>query len=352
MKNERLLDALEKIDEELIIEAAPGNKPPKKTNNRVWMKWGAMAACVLLIVGVTRPYMNKYGGQAEEAESESFVVSEEGKLENNVINDVTSDTSERNVAGEGGANLETLQRMEEIKIKIDEMLPDGFIGTIEVGNDLFKAGEQITIIAQDNISVVQKDGSIFDYDELEPNIPDSNLAIGSSVWVGFQKFDYVVGNGKYNQIFAYHVVERDESYATDNEPMEELTLEEAVSDAKFGNLFPATILDGYVLQDTVAVLNDTVLVANFYNEALSDELTIRIASQEWFYNQKKDLVQNTVMYREKDGASYIYIAGGENIVQYTFSKTDIADNEKFYDMVYSASYFDECIDYPDNDISE
>ena len=33
MKNERLLDALEKIDEELIEEAAPGNKPPKKKAN-------------------------------------------------------------------------------------------------------------------------------------------------------------------------------------------------------------------------------------------------------------------------------------------------------------------------------
>ena len=39
MKNERLLDALEKIDEELIEEAAPGNKPPKKkTKNMAWMK--------------------------------------------------------------------------------------------------------------------------------------------------------------------------------------------------------------------------------------------------------------------------------------------------------------------------
>ena len=207
MKNERLLDALGKIDEELIAEAAPGNKPSKKSNSVVWMKWGTMAACALLIVGVTTLYVNKYGGQAEEPETESYVAKEEGKPESNVINDVTSDTSEQNVAGVGGDNLETLQHMEEIKIKIDEMLPDGFIGTIEVGNDLFKAGNQISVIAQDNVTVVQKDGSIFAYDELEPNIPDSDLAIGSSVWVGFQKYDYVEGNGKYNQIFAYHIAQ-------------------------------------------------------------------------------------------------------------------------------------------------
>ena len=341
MKNERLLDALEKIDEELIEEAAPGNKPPKKkAKTATWVKWGAMAACALVIVGVGIPYYNKYGGKPEEP-----------MLEGN-ISDITSNGGVQEEAGEGETNLVTMTHMAEIKVKIDEMFPDGFRGTIEVGTDLFKAGEQITIVAQDNVTVVQKDGSIFAYDEIEPNIPDSDLEIGSSVWVGFQKYDYTEGNGKYNQIFAYHVDERDDSTVIDIEPMMELTLEEAVSDVKFGNLFPVTILDGYVLQDAVAVFNDTVLVANFYNEALGDEMTIRIASQEWFYNQKKDLVQNTVMYREKDGASYIYIAGGENIVQYTFSKTDIADNEQFYDMVYSASYFSECIDYPDIDVSE
>ena len=345
MKNERLLDALEKIDEELIEEAAPGNKPPKKkTKNMVWMKWGAMAACALVIIGVGAPLLFNHDGAITGGKPE------EPELEGNF--DTTSDGKVQDEAGVGETDLVTLANMQEIRVRIDEMFPDGFRGTIEVGSDDFKEGEQITIVVQDNVTVVQQDGSIFDYDELEPNIPDSDLEVGNSVWIGFQKFDYVAGNGKYNQIFAYHVVERDDSIATDNEPMEELTLEEAVADEKFGNLFPANILDGYVLQDTVAVLNDTVLVASFYNATLGDELTIRIASREWFSSQKRDLVQNTVLYRDKDGASYIYIAGGENIVQYTFSRTDIADNEQFYDMVYSASYFSECIDYPDIDVNE
>ena len=346
MKNERLIDALEKVDEDLIMEAAPGNKPPKKkAKTTAWVKWGAMAACAVVIVGIGIPFIFSGdrnlsgGGEAEEP-----------RLEGN-ISDVTSDLKVEAEAGEEEES-ETMAYMAEIRIKIDEIFPDGFRGTIEVGTDLFKEGEQVTVVAQDNVTVVQKDGNIFDYDELEPNVPESDLAVGSSVWVGFQKYDYAEGNGKYNQIFAYHVVERDDSMATDNEPMVELSLEEAVLDAKFGNLFPVNILEGYVLQDTVAVLNDTVLVANFRNADLGDDLTIRIASQEWFYNQNKDLVQNKVLYRDKDGASYIYIAGGENMVQYTFSKTDIADNEKFYDMVYSAAYFSECIDYPDIDVSE
>ena len=36
-------------------------------------------------------------------------------------------------------------------------------------------------------------------------------------------------------------------------------------------MFPSSILNGYVLQDTVTILNHTVLVASFYNEELEDE---------------------------------------------------------------------------------
>ena len=56
MKNERILDALEKVDEELIVEAAPGNKPPRK-NSMNWVRWGTVAACVVLIVGLGAPQL-------------------------------------------------------------------------------------------------------------------------------------------------------------------------------------------------------------------------------------------------------------------------------------------------------
>ena len=210
MKSERLLDALEKIDEELIEEAAPGNKPPKqKAKNAIGVKWGAMAACVCLIVGIGAVSLLNYDGVTTGGEPET-----EGNFDTTGIEGIEEE------AGVGEDNLVTLTYMEEIKVRIDEMLPDGFIGTIEIGNDLFKVGKQISIIAQDNVTVVQKDGSIFDYDELEPNIPESDLKIGSSVWVGFQKYDYIEGNGKYNQIFAYHIAERNDGIAVDGECME------------------------------------------------------------------------------------------------------------------------------------
>ena len=345
MSEEKLFDAFGQIEEEFIEEADPERKKntSKTIRRNVWVTWGATAACVVLLVGIAIPQLVEKRAVTGAPELP--------QLEGN-ISDVTAEEEEAE-AGMAGEPT-TLTHMTEIQIRIEEMLPDGFVGTIEVGTDIFKAGTQISVIAQDNVTVVQKDGSIFVYDEMEPNIPESDLAIGNLVWVGFQKYDYIDGNGKYNQIFAYHVVDRNDSAATDVEPLEELSMEDAAVDERFGNLFPTSILEGYGLQDTVAILNDTVLVASFYNENLEDELTIRIAAQEWFRNQQNDLKLNTVMYREKSSGTecYIFIAGEENIVQYTFSKTDIAKNEKFYDMVYSASYFSGCIDYPDIDVKE
>ncbi|MBQ2883220.1 MAG: hypothetical protein IJE43_05530 [Alphaproteobacteria bacterium] len=79
MKNERLFEALEKIDEELIDEAAPGNKPPKKkAKTATWVKWGAMAACVVVVVAIGIPKLSNMsdnsgataGVEEEEAEGE------------------------------------------------------------------------------------------------------------------------------------------------------------------------------------------------------------------------------------------------------------------------------------------
>ena len=67
MKQEKLLEALEKIEEELIEEAAPGNKPPKKkAKPMTWVKWGTIAACALVIVRIGVPHINQYGEKLEE----------------------------------------------------------------------------------------------------------------------------------------------------------------------------------------------------------------------------------------------------------------------------------------------
>ncbi len=71
-------------------------------------------------------------------------------------------------------------------------------------------------------------------------------------------------------------------------------------------------------------------------------MTIRIAHKDWFADQTQNIDFGVVQYNEtSDGkiSSAIYIDGGEYIIQYSFSNTDIANNELFYDMVNSSAYF-------------
>lgn len=47
MKEERILNLLNQVDEKFIKEADPMNKAKKKNN---WLKWGAVAACLCLVL--------------------------------------------------------------------------------------------------------------------------------------------------------------------------------------------------------------------------------------------------------------------------------------------------------------
>lgn len=124
--------------------------------------------------------------------------------------------------------------------------------------------------------------------------------------------------------------------AADTEPMTALTLEEAADCTAFGLLFPSEILDGYVLEDPAGIYDGTVLKANFYNSALEDEMTIRIAEKEWF----GAVELNTVRYRAgTSGGTEIYIGGGDYIIQYSFSRSDLSELPGFSDMVASAAWF-------------
>ncbi len=110
MKNERLFEALEKIDAELIDEAAPGKKPPKKkAKTATWVKWGTMAACVLVIIGIGMPLIDKQGEEMEETElaGNSAVITDDNK-------------GVQEEAGEGKTNLDN----EINHIEYGETLPD------------------------------------------------------------------------------------------------------------------------------------------------------------------------------------------------------------------------------------
>ncbi len=202
MSSERLLNALGKVDEELIIEAAPENAP-KKAKKYSWIKWGALAACACLVVGIGAIAISG-GGVGGALTGADDAKPEEPGLEGNITADEAPSDG-----GFAGGEYVTMECMAEIMVRVDKVLPDGFRATVEVGNDVFKNDNQVTVVAQDNVTLVQQDGSIFDYNDLVPNIKDSDLTVGSKVWVGFQSYDYLQDSA-YSQIFAYHI-----SYALD-----------------------------------------------------------------------------------------------------------------------------------------
>lgn len=52
MTNRNLLQAMGRIAPELIADAAP-DVPQKKSANKTWVRWGAVAACLILMIAVT-----------------------------------------------------------------------------------------------------------------------------------------------------------------------------------------------------------------------------------------------------------------------------------------------------------
>ena len=203
MKN-KIIDSIGKIDDDMIesVDALRQSKKKHSNKKNTWVKLGAMAACLCLVVaGAVTMFPKHYGTMTGDPITDL--------TENNSIpgaahteNAITSNEA-------GGGSYVTAAHMIEIQVQVDVINSWGFIGTVETGavtdTCTFSEGEQLSIVCEDNVTIVQKDGSIFDFDELEPNVDESDLEIGDSVWIGFQIYDYAEGNGMYNQVLAYHV---------------------------------------------------------------------------------------------------------------------------------------------------
>ncbi len=68
MKEQRLAEALGKVDDKYIEEAAPINEKKKKS---IWTKWAALAACLVIIVGGAFIWANMGGNNDDVVVSET-----------------------------------------------------------------------------------------------------------------------------------------------------------------------------------------------------------------------------------------------------------------------------------------
>ena len=122
---------------------------------------------------------------------------------------------------------------------------------------------------------------------------------------------------------------------TDIEPYKGLSVSEAVAYEPYGELFPQTILDGYVLEEnTVGLYDGKVLKAVYCNNSTEDVMTITISDKGHFGNVEL----NTVLEKEQNG-SKIYMDSGDYVVCYSFDTRDINTIEGFDKMVSSAVAF-------------
>ena len=186
MKNERILDALEKVDEELIMEAAPGNKPPKKAKNKAWMKWGAMAACAVVMVAVGAPQLMNDKGTVSEMEGT-----------NSHVTVVKPEESQGLIAAEHV----------ELGIRIENLNADGISGRIVCGTDVFKEGKSIDVVFLAHTYVVDSGWQILEYDEKSSNIDELELAVGDDVDIFFQAGLYEEAEDGSFSVYAYRVAD-------------------------------------------------------------------------------------------------------------------------------------------------
>ena len=58
MTNENILDAIGGINEKVVQDAKAYKRPKSKR----WFRWGAVAACLCLVVGIAIPILHHKGG--------------------------------------------------------------------------------------------------------------------------------------------------------------------------------------------------------------------------------------------------------------------------------------------------
>lgn len=162
MTGRQLLSALGEIDEVYIEEAAPTGKSAKKVNYKV-LKWCALAAVVLLAVGVGSIW--------------GLVMNAEKKMDGCV----NMDSLENSVGAEGTPD----GSVSRISLEVTLVHKNGFEASVidEVSGEILRSGVVVEF-CKDTIIVGNEE---FKYDSNEPNGESSGIKVGDLVEVKYEK---------------------------------------------------------------------------------------------------------------------------------------------------------------------
>ncbi len=130
MREEKIHDALNLLDDDLIGEVEY-LRSRKRSNSRKWMSWGAMAACVCIVMGSL--YAGLLGGlKSFDAGTEGSAM--EGMQENQNAGGLEADQENAAIAESGEhkdkVEEEGLKEVPAFLVKIETWEEKGFFGTI------------------------------------------------------------------------------------------------------------------------------------------------------------------------------------------------------------------------------
>ena len=171
MTNEKLYEVLGDINEKHINEARAYHKAKKPG----WVKWGAMAACLCLVV----------------------------------VGALTIPDLQDNLSGQGTMEQAyTLPQAETMSVELVEWSVDHFKGiVVDAGdNSIFPAGAELSVVFDYDTEILLEDGTIMVFNPDEPDTDSIGWKEGTIVTVKFVSYDeYREGNHFYNHVYARYV---------------------------------------------------------------------------------------------------------------------------------------------------
>ena len=163
MKGENILDAIGAINDEAVQDA----RVYKRTKYSKSIKWGAMAACLCVIISL------------------SVIISHQDEPEL--------------LTSEG--------HLEIINVELVEWQSDGFKAVVvDTGNSsIFPSGAELTgIFRENNTEIVIDDGRSYGYGEIQTS--DIEWPVGSIIEVSFGVYEKYDANREYeNKVYVYRV---------------------------------------------------------------------------------------------------------------------------------------------------
>lgn len=170
----KMAKAMGYIDDDLVSGAVEYKRTKKKNG---WLKWGAMAACLCLVVV--------------------------GAL---TIPNLQNETSH----GQGTMEqVYTLPQAETMSVElVDEWSVDRFKGiVVDVGdNSIFPADAELSVVFDYDTEILLDDGTVMVFNPDEPDTDAIGWKEGTIITVKFVNYDeYREGNHFYNLVYASYV---------------------------------------------------------------------------------------------------------------------------------------------------